>query len=163
MLLLATNSGLAYVMREGKMAFPPTRRIRLDVGDRLLLYTTRGVFNSPSRDLGRVVGTAKVASPILPLEQQRMIAGRMYTSGCDLRFTGLARLGEGVVLADMVEELTVFRPNPAAWSARIRRSVLPLPPEDYEYIMTRLEPFLHNPAEVVDAYLERAASSRKTQ
>lgn len=156
LMLLATGRGLAYVMSERKMAFPPTRRIRLDVGDRLLLYTTRGVFGSPSADRGRVVGTAEVASPILPLEKERFIAGRSYTSGCDLSLTGLIPIGHGVVLADIVNQLEVFQPDPKTWSARMRRSVLRLPSHDYDLILTQLEPRLRNPNDVVQGYLERA-------
>jgi hypothetical protein len=50
-------------MRERKMAFPPTRRVRMGVGDQLLLYTTRGVFNNPTRDRGRVVGYSSSGIP----------------------------------------------------------------------------------------------------
>jgi hypothetical protein len=157
LMLLATGRGMAYVMSERKMAFPPTRRIRLDVGDRLLLYTTRGVFGSPSADRGRVVGTAEVASPILPLEKERFIAGRSYTSGCDLSLTGLTPIGEGVVLADIVDRLEVFQPDPKTWSARMRRSVLRLSPHDYEFILSQLKSKLRDPDDVVQGYLERAA------
>jgi hypothetical protein len=155
-MLLATRRGLAYVMRERKMAFPPTRRIRLDVGDRVFLYTTRGVFGNPSRDRGQVVGTAEVASPIVPLKQRRHLAGREYASECDLKITGLVALGEGIVLADIVEDLAVFQPNPQAWSARMRRSILPLPHRDAELIAALLKPVLREPDETVGGYLERA-------
>jgi hypothetical protein len=158
-MLLATRKGLAYVMRERSMAFPPTRRIRLDIGDLMLLYTTRGVFGNASRDRGRVVGTAEIASPIVPFEQRRQLAGRVYTSGCDLRITGLAPLGQGPVLADMVQDLIVFQPNPHAWSARMRRSILPLPAQDADLILKQLQPLLRNPEETVGAYLERAESA----
>jgi hypothetical protein len=159
LLVLGTGRGLAYVLRERKMAFPPTRQVRLDVGDRLLLYTTRNVFRRSDRDRGRVVGTAEVASPILPLEEQLLIAERKYTSGCDLKITGLAMLGQGVLLADIAEKLMVFQPHPEAWRAWLRRAVLPLPPSDARFILTRLQPVLRDPNETVGAYLERAASS----
>jgi hypothetical protein len=160
-MLLATPEGLAYVLRQRQMAFPPNRRIRLDVGDHVLLYTTRGVFHNPNRDRGRVVGTAEIASPVVPLASRRQIAGRVYASGCELKITGLAPLGDGVVLADIVDRLAVFRPNPPAWSARMRRSILPLPPRDVDVIFARLEPILHNPSETAGAYLERAVRASK--
>lgn len=160
LMLVATSTGLAYVLRERKMAFPPTREVgrevRLEVGDRLLLYTTRSVFG----DRGRVIGTAEVASPSSPLKKQLTIAGRAYTTGCDLRFTGLAALGEGVVLADIAEDLMVFQPNPKAWAVRMRRSLLQLPPEDVALIMTQLKPVLRNLDETVSTYLERANPAR---
>jgi hypothetical protein len=154
-MLLATARGLGYVMRERKMAFPPTRRIRMDVGDGLLLYTTRTLFGNPTRDRGRVMGTAEVASPILPLDKERFIAGRSYTSGCDIRITALAPIGEGVVLADIVDQLQVFQPDPSTWSARIRRSILPLPSRDFDLIMTSLRPILRSPEDAIEGYLER--------
>ena len=161
LMMLGTGRGLAYVMRERKMAFPPTRRIRLEVGDQLLLYMTRNVFGSPSRDRGRVVGTAQVASPIMPLERERHIGGRSYTSGCELNITGLAPLGEGIVLADIVDQLRVFQPDPRTWSARMRRSVLALPAEDAALIHKQLEPLLLDPEKTVGLYLERAESARR--
>ena len=109
---------------------------------------------------GRVVGTAEVASSIRPLEKRFHLAGRAYTSGCDLSLTGLATLGEGVVLANLVEGLSVFQPNPRAWSARMRRSILPLPSRDIELILTQLNPVLRNPDETLGVYLKLAASSR---
>ncbi len=141
--------------------FPLTRRVPLEVGDQVLLYTTRGVFRNPPRDLGRVVGTAVITSPVVPLGSQRQIAGRVYTSGCELRITGLAPPGDGVVLADFVERLEVFQPYPRAWSARMRRSILPLPPRDAEVISAQLEPTLRNPSDTAGAYLERAERASK--
>lgn len=163
LLLLGTPEGLAYVLRERQMAFPPTQRIHLEVGNQVLLYTTRAVFRNPPRDRGRVVGTAEIASPVASLASQRQIGERVYTSGCDLKITGLAPLGNGVVLADIVERLDVFRPHLYAWSARMRRSILPLPPQDVDVIMAILEPILLDPSETAGSYLERAAHASKPE
>jgi hypothetical protein len=161
LLLLGTPEGLAYVLRERQMAFPPIRHIQLEVGDQVLLYTTRGVFRNPPRDRGRVVGTAEVASPVTSLTSQRQIGGRVYTSGCELKITGLAPLGKGVELAGIVERLQVFQPYPHAWSVRLRRSILPLPSQDVDVIMALLEPTLLDPSETAGPYLERAAHASK--
>lgn len=161
LMMLGTGRGLAYVMRERKMAFPPTRRIRLEVGDRLLLYTTRGVFGSPSRDRGRVVGTAQITSPIIPFDKERHIAGRAYSSGCDLDISGLAPLDQGIVLADIVDQLQVFQPDPRTWSSRMRRSILALPAQDAALIQEHLKPNLRDPKETVGPYLERAELARR--
>ena len=159
LLLLGTPEGLAYVLRERQMAFPPAQRIQLEVGEQVLLYTTRRVFRNPPRDLGRVVGTAEIASPIT--WSRRQIGGRDYTSGCELKITGLAPLGKGVVLADIVERLEVFRPNPHAWRARMRRSILELPSQDVDVIVALLGPTLLDPSETAGPYLERAARASK--
>lgn len=155
-MVLATRKGLAYVLRERKMAFPPTRPIGLHVGDQLLIYTSRGIYNNPGRDRGRIVGTAEIVSPIVPLDEARLISGRLYTSGCDLNLTGLAPLDEGIELANIADQLAVFQPNPAAWSARLRRSILPLPFSDVELVMARLKPILRNADETMAAYIDRA-------
>ena len=146
--------GLTYVLRERQMAFPPGRRISFNVGDRVLLYTTRGIFRRPTRDRGRVVGTAEVTSATAPLDSQRQIGGRIYASGCHLRITGLVPLGHGLILADIVTRLEVFQPNPQAWSVRMRRSTLALPPRDAELISAQLKPILCDPEKAASAYLE---------
>jgi hypothetical protein len=156
--VLGTRRGLAYVLREEKMAFPATRPISLSVGDRLLLYTVRGIFGDPGRERGRVVASAEVASPVVPLEPRLRLAGQEYISACDLRITGLAPLGAGVVLAELVDKLRIFQPNTTAWSARLRRTLLMLPEEDAELIMELLEGTLQDPAGVRQAYLDRAAA-----
>jgi hypothetical protein len=153
LLLLGTPEGLAYVLRERQMAFPPTRHIQLEVGDQVLLYTTRGVFRNPPRDRGRIVGTAEAASPVTSLTSQCQIGGRVYTSGCQLKITGLAPLDKGVVLADIVERLEVFQPHPHAWSVRMRRSILPLPSQDVDVITALLEPTLLDPSETAGPHL----------
>lgn len=157
--MLGSPKGLAYVLGEQRMAFPPTRRIRLRVGDQLLLYTTRNIFNNPSRDRGRVIGRAEVLSPIIPLDSRLRLAGRDFTSGCELKIEGLAPFGEGVILADLVHQLSVFASDPRSWSARLRRSVLALPASDAALIWTKLEPLLSDPRELANTYLERAASA----
>ena len=80
-----------------------------------------------------------------------------------MKITGLAPLGKGVVLADIVERLEVFRPHPHAWSARMRRSILLLPSQDVDVIMALLEPTLLDPSEATGPYLERAAHASKPQ
>ncbi|HKF79950.1 MAG TPA: hypothetical protein VKB17_03920, partial [Thermoleophilaceae bacterium] len=63
LLILGEREALAWVLREQRMAFS-ARRARsasaLTLGDRLLLYTTRGCFHNPTRDRGRVIGAGEV-------------------------------------------------------------------------------------------------------
>ncbi|MGW3246560.1 hypothetical protein [Streptomyces sp. NPDC001070] len=45
LLILGKREAVAWVLRERRMAFPPGRRVevtRLEPGDELLIYTTRG-------------------------------------------------------------------------------------------------------------------------
>jgi hypothetical protein len=154
LMILSTSEGLTYVLRERRMAFPPTRQIRLDIGDQVLLYSARSLFGNPNRDRGRVIGTAEVVSPLTQFDSELQIAGRIYTSGCELKITGLAPLGQGVVLADIVQDLEAFQPNPDTWSVRLRRSLLPLTPRDAGIVYASLKAILCDPGETIGAYLE---------
>src|SRR5690606_15125050 len=105
----------------------------LEEGDEIFLYTTRGCFRNPTRDLGRVIGRATVASPVRLLEKPVVFGERAFTEGCRLRLSGLARFREGLVLRDLVPRLSVF-PDPATWSVRMRRASLTLPSKDADLV-----------------------------
>ena len=115
----------------------PGELFPLDVGDELLLYTTRGCFNNPGRDRGRVIGRARVTSAVRELDPPQVIYGQSFAVGCDLRLEQLVPRGNGVVLAELVPSLSVF-PDPASWSARLRRTILALPKADAKLINRRL-------------------------
>ncbi len=124
---------------------------RLTDGDPLLLYTTRGCFRNPGRDRGRVIGEARASSPVAPLSEPVEIAGRRF----ELGFDSLAPRGAGVIVAELVEELDAF-PDPASWSARMRRPLVALPPHDHKLISARLAPQLVSAGEALSEYLHLA-------
>lgn len=93
--------------------------------DLLFLYTTRNCFHNPIRDRGRVIGEARVASPVLGLAETVCFGAREYPIGCALDLGPMASLGEGVELAPLVHRLTAF-PDPASWGMRMRRALVPL-------------------------------------
>src|SRR4051812_31681325 len=98
------------------MAFPrrPIRAVAaLEEDDELLLYTTRGCFGNPTRDLGRLIGLARVTSRVGPLDEPATIGGRDFVSGCDIALSVLAPARTGVPLVDHVSDLAVF-PDPAS-------------------------------------------------
>jgi hypothetical protein len=155
LLILADREALAWVLREERMAFPAKwswSAGRLQVGDRLLLYTTRTAFHNPKRDRGRVIGIAAVGSRIEHLREPLTIAGRSFTSACRLKLEGVAALREGVELAPLVPQLSVF-PDPATWSAHMRRPFLSLPPSDFRLLERMVRPLLQNPRDVLDDYV----------
>src|SRR6187401_3413296 len=81
LLVLGDRAALAWVLKNERMAFPDYRRAEtraLKVGDRLLLYTTRGCFRSPGRDRSRVIGEAIVTSNVGTLDQPVEISGRRF-------------------------------------------------------------------------------------
>ncbi|MFO7252224.1 MAG: hypothetical protein DIU60_015865, partial [Actinomycetes bacterium] len=85
LLILGEREAVAWVLRESRMAFPPTQRRevdRLTVGDELFLLTTRGCWHNPTRDRTRVIGRAWVTGPVEPYGEPLTIAGREFTRGC---------------------------------------------------------------------------------
>ncbi|WP_075738476.1 hypothetical protein [Streptomyces acidiscabies] len=152
LLIIGDRTPLGWVLTEQRMAFPAGRRPgALEEGDEVFVYTTRGCFRNPTRDLGRVVGRARVVSPVRVLEEPVVFGERGFTEGCRLEVAGLARFREGLVLRDLVPRLTVF-PDPATWSVRLRRASLTLPEADAALVRAELEPWLQPYEETVDAY-----------
>ena len=68
LLIFGRSEGLSWVLANERMAFSEanaSRAKRLEPGDRLFMYTTKGFFGSPARDLGRVSGEAEVTSLVV--------------------------------------------------------------------------------------------------
>ncbi|WP_344325916.1 hypothetical protein [Streptomyces macrosporus] len=152
LLIIGDREPLAWVVTAQRMAFPRGRvPSSLAEGDELLIYTTRGCFHNPTRDLGRIVARARVAGPVRVLPEPVRFGEREFTEGCELRIEALAPFRQGLVLRDLVPRLSVF-PDPASWSVRLRRTVLTLPPEDAELIGRELAPHLRSYEETVDGY-----------
>jgi hypothetical protein len=146
--VLSEREALVWVLEHRRMAFPTHRCsevAKLSPGDRLLLYTTRGCFHNPTRDRGRVVGVAHAASSVSGLDPPVTIAGREFGLGCRLTVDTLAPFPSGVELAPLVTELSVF-PDPASWSARMRRPLVPLSEADAELLVAALRPAKVAPA-----------------
>jgi hypothetical protein len=95
---------------------------------------------------------AEVVTPVRSLTEPVEFGGRSFTEGCELRIESLAPYRHGLVLRELVPQLTVF-PDPASWSVRLRRATLMLPPQDAELINRELEAYLAPYASVVDEYL----------
>lgn len=123
---------------DGLSTLARSRGPELKRGDRLLLYTTRGCFHNPTRDRGRIVGLATVTAKSAALRRPVRFGDREYNVGIPFRIERLAPRREGVELAPFVPHLTSF-PNPRAWSGRMRRALVPLTPEDAEFLLGELE------------------------
>lgn len=160
LLVIGDREALAWVLRESRMAFPPTRRAevdRLDEGDELLIFTTRGCWRNPTRDRGRVIGRAEVTSPVAAYGEPVEIAGRRFTRGCGIRIRSLAPVRDGVELAPLVPRLQAF-PNESGWGIRLRRPLLELPTADATLVRDRLARIVCAPSEVAGDYLDRVAA-----
>jgi hypothetical protein len=154
LLIIGNRAALSWVVTEQRMAFPAGREKAaraLEEGDEIFLYTTRGCFRNPTRDLGRVVGRARIASPVRALDEPVAFGERTFPEGCRLEVSGLARCREGLILRDLVPRLSVF-PDPATWSVRMRRASLTLPPADADLVRAEVEPFLHPYDEAAEGY-----------
>jgi hypothetical protein len=154
LLVLRDAGGLAYVLREHRVAFTAKRRIPLTRSDIVFLYTTRGIFRTPGR--GLIIGRAEVTSDVVKFESGLRIADRVYTSGCHLTITGLVPLGEGIELRQIVDELETFHPHPKRWAFRIYSSFVQLSPKDASVIQEKIQPLLQDPEYVSQAYISRA-------
>lgn len=133
LLPISDREPLAWILSESRTAFPSYRRAdaaKLEVGDKLLLYTTRGCFRNPTRDRGRVIGVAAVAGLARELAEPVRFGEREFSTGLDLEIESLLPRGSGVELAPLTPRLSESFPNPRAWSARLRRALVPLSTRD---------------------------------
>jgi hypothetical protein len=158
LLVIGERAALAWVLAKQRMAFPGHRKTeagRLRAGDVLLLYTTRGTFHNPTRDRGRVIGEANVLARVEPLDEPVVFEGREYPIGCPLAIERLAPFRAGVELAPLVPTLESF-PDPATWSARMRRPLVPLTSNDAARLRRALDEVAGPPEAVLASYLAAA-------
>jgi hypothetical protein len=132
LMIIGERRGLAWVLDHQKMAFPAGRESdaqTVAVGDSLFMYTTRGCFHNPTVDRGRIVGRAIVRTPVRRSAKALFISGKQFLYECAIEIVALAPFRTGVELQPLVPRLEAF-PDPATWSARMRRALLPLSPAD---------------------------------
>jgi hypothetical protein len=132
LLVIGERTALAWVLGEQRMAFSANRRTeaaRLRAEDELLLDTTGGTYHNRTRDRGRLIGEATVLATVAELDEPGRFLDRESPIGCPFRVERLAPLREGVELAPLVPDLESF-PDPASWSARMRRPLVPLTEAD---------------------------------
>jgi hypothetical protein len=155
LLIIGEREGLAWVLEHQKMAFPPARvagaKSALQVGDTLLLYTSRGCFHNPGRDRGRVIGRAVVTAPIRARLEPLILAERRFSHDCKIEIQRLARFRTGVELPPLVPSLEVFR-GAASWPSRLRQALLTLPAHDAKLLERAL-------TKVADSDLDDAIAS----
>jgi hypothetical protein len=133
LLPIADREALTWIVREQRTAFGEHRAReaeKLEPEDVLLLYTTRGCFRNPTRDRGRVIGRATVTAPVRRLAKPVVFGDREFPYIVEFRIESLAPRRKGVELAPLVTRLRETFPDPATWSVRMRRALVPLPPAD---------------------------------
>ena len=80
----------------------------------------------PTRDRGRLIGVATVAREPRDLNEPVHFGDREFTIGIDFQLEVLLPRDGGVELAPLVPKLRESFPNQRAWSARLRRALVPV-------------------------------------
>jgi len=154
LLVLGEREAIGWVLHEQRMAFPATRRPELDrlaIGDQLFVYATRGAWRNPSRDRGRIIAIAAVASLVHRFDLPIEVAGREFHSGCRIRIDRIVPYPGGVELQPLVGRMNAF-PKPESWSVYLRRTLLPLPGEDAAVVSGAVEPLLRPRRDALRTY-----------
>ncbi|MGC5031088.1 hypothetical protein [Micromonospora sp. DT229] len=162
LVILGDRDAISWVLHEERMAFPATPRAEvaaLAADDRLFLYATRGAWRNPTRDRGRIIGTAVARSSVRKLDEPVEIAGRTFVSGCDLRIDSLVPYPGGLELQPLVAQLAAF-PNPQTWSIYLRRALLTLPAQDAQLLDSLLTPMTMARTQALGTYKPPAAASK---
>ena len=155
LLPIADREPLAWIVREQRTAFGEHRAREaqaLEAGDVLYLYATRGCFRNPTRDRGRVIGRATVASRAARARTPPTFGGRAFPFVVELRIEALAPLRQGLELAPLVPQLPRTFPDPASWSIRMRRALVPLDARDAAVIARRLAAEVASYREALPSY-----------
>ncbi|NNU27317.1 hypothetical protein [Isoptericola sediminis] len=141
LLVVGDRVALGWILTEHRTAFPSRGRSEvaaLEPGDELFVYTTRGCFKNPTRDRGRIVGTARVAGPVERLEEPVTFGDRTFPFGCPLDVGPLAPFGDGIELAPLVDRLAAFDGAGSAWSIRLRRPLVRLSDDDAVQLRSKI-------------------------
>lgn len=145
LLVIGDREALGWILTSGRMAFPSAGRpevAALTPGDELFLYTTRGCFKNPTRDRGRVIAQTKVSSTLEHLARPMHFASREFPVGCTLEIGRLARMGDGLELAPLVDSLDAFTGLGSSWSTALRRPLVRLSEPDADTVRSALAPLL---------------------
>lgn len=81
-----------------------------------------------------------------------LFGDREFPLGVQLRIDVLAPPREGIALVEVVERLTASFPNSDAWSAYLRRPLVPLDDHDAEMLMDLLAPIARPYIDVAEDY-----------
>lgn len=161
MLVIGDRDALVWILSEQRMAFAASRYRYIDSlmpGDRLALYATRNSFHNPTRDRGRVIGTATVTSELEELGEPVRFGDRSFGRGCTMRIERLALADEGPELAGLVDKLQTF---PEAWRIHIRKTLVPLDRHDFGILDRSLGRVDHGREAALPSYLNKANARRR--
>lgn len=132
--------GLRWVLGHERMAFSPglsRRAARIQPGDSLVLYVTRGAFHNPTRDRSQIAGLASVKSPVTRLRKPVVMGGREFTSACDLEIEIVLPERQGLAVAPLVGQLS-FVKRKEVWGGYLRSGLVQLPDRDFRTLTKAL-------------------------
>lgn len=162
LLIIGDRQALAWIVSAERMAFSrqtSSLAASLQPHDNLLLYTTRGCFGNPRDDRGRVIGHATVRSAVAQLDKPVTFGQRTFTAGCSLSLHRLTPFRKGLELLDYVPRMHAF-PNPDAWSAHLRRTLVALDDHDYDLLLRPLNKIAVAPREAIPDYVAHGTPLR---
>lgn len=140
--IIGDREALVWVLENQQLAFPEPRYPKhfptLRPGDTLFLYTTRGCFRNPTRDRGRIIGSATVRGQIQRGDEPISVRGRSLPLSVALKPRSLVAADAGIDLSGQVAKMSSF-PNPDTWAMHMRRSLVPLTPADSRLLDTQLD------------------------
>lgn len=151
LLVIADRTALAWIVAREKMAFggrSAAQAGKLEPGDKLFIYTTRGCFHNQARDRGRVVGEATVVSDLRTVVPPLRLIGRTFERVCDLDIPALATPRAGVELAPLAATLDAF-PSTRHWNLYLRRPLLQISDADASVLRRAIRPLTRPRAEVL--------------
>lgn len=160
---IADREPLAWIVANQRTAVGIHRRREaqsLKPGDRLFLYTTRGCFGNPNRDVSRVIGSARVVGRARARENPIQFGGRSYEIEIPLRIDSLVAYRTGVVFRDLIDRLESF-PSRRSWPVHMRRALIGISANDGDVLAAELNQIARPYAELVRSYsFKPAADSR---
>ena len=128
--------GLRWVLDHQRMAFSDglARKARkIQVGDELVLYVTRGAFHNPSRDRSQLGGLARTVSTVRPLARPLAIAGREFVATCRIEVLTSLPERSGVPFDPLIPRMS-FIHRKDAWGQYLRAGLIALPPQDHDVL-----------------------------
>lgn len=129
--MLGNRTAMEWVIDRGRMAVGPRVRTLPAIGDRLVLYTSRGAFHNPTRDRAQILALGVTSSE--PDNRRVVVAGAAYARSFAIDIDVMAEPRRGLDFLPLVPRLD-FIHNRASWGGALRRPVVHIGDKDYKTI-----------------------------
>jgi hypothetical protein len=128
--------GLRWVLKHDRMIFSEGAARRagdIQVGDKFVLYVTRGAFHSPTRDRSQLAGLAVVKTPVRRLGKAVTLAGREFVVGCGIELKSCFPERGGVPFGPLIQRMDFIR-RKDAWGHYLRPGLVALSSKDFDVL-----------------------------